>query len=176
MAHSKCGPFYCYNKELFMFKNIIKIMCLLSVIGTAENLHAQINQESNTVEAEFPTELETTWEFDEAASIEYAKRSVYWNDNIAKLLPKLIATNKQIKYRFNENELVSVLEDTKQKIAITLNKQTLTTYLFNFQHDDKQGHLKVEKAAGGRINIQAEGLLGYQFLLWKKRRERLTGV
>ena len=51
-------------------------MCLLSVIGTAENLHAQINQESNTVEAEFPTELETTWELDEAASIEYAKRSV----------------------------------------------------------------------------------------------------
>ncbi len=82
-------------------------MCLLSVIGTAENLHAQINQESNPVEAEFPTELETTWELDEAASIEYAKRSVYWNDNIAKLLPKLIATNKQIKYRFNENELVS---------------------------------------------------------------------
>ncbi len=89
-------------------------------------------------------------------------------------MPKLIATNKQIKYRFNQDEMVTIQAAKEHELAISLIKKTLTSYKFKFDYKPKQ--LQVIKAAGGRINIQADGLLGYQFLLWKKRRERLTGV
>jgi len=72
--------------------------------------------------------------------------------------------------------MVTIEAVKEHELAIRLTKQILTSYRFKFEFDDKPRQLKVIKAAGGRINIQADGLLGYQFLLWKKGRERLTGV
>ncbi|WP_304636488.1 MULTISPECIES: hypothetical protein [Pseudoalteromonas] len=151
-------------------------LCILSFIP--DQASAQTHQAASSSNKGFnvPEELLTTWELDEAASMEYAKKSAHWNEHIANLMPKLIATNKQIKYRFNQDEMVTIQAAKEHELAIRLIKQTLTSYKFKFEFDDKPKQLQVIKAAGGRINIQADGLLGYQFLLWKKRRERLTGV
>ncbi|MEQ5873550.1 hypothetical protein J3455_03070 [Pseudoalteromonas sp. NFXS39] len=162
-----------------MLKKIIfNAVALLLLSFISYQTSSQINQVSNSLNKSLsaPEELLTTWELDEAASIEYAKKSANWNEHIADLMPKLIATNKQIKYRFNQDEMVTIHAKKEHEIAISLIKQTPKSLQFKFELDDKPKHLQVIKAAGGRINIQADGLLGYQFLLWKKGRERLTGV
>jgi len=156
------------------FNTIVLLVFNLTFYQASAQTHQAVSSINN--ELSVPEELLTTWELDEAASMEYAKKSAHWNEHIANLMPKLIATNKQIKYRFNKDEMVTIEAVKEHELAISLTKQTLTSYIFKFEFDDKPKQLKVIKAAGGRINIQADGLLGYQFLLWKKGRERLTGV
>jgi len=165
-------------KEFSMFKRIPLYAAALLLSFTSFNGWAQSNPTTDNYQdkSEFPSELMTVWELDAPASIEYAKKSANWNDSFAKLMTKLIATNKNVRYQFENNSLISFYNDSRQQLAIHLNKQTTRFYLFEFQQAGKPAELKIEKAAGGRINKQADGLLGYQFLLWKKRRERLSGV
>ncbi len=161
-----------------MYKHAMHTLYLLIFCFITFNSGAQssLQQDKLNTTKTFPEELATVWELDEAASLEYAKKSAYWDENIAKLMPKLIATTKPIKYRFVDGKLISLQGQHEQQIDIRLQQQTQSTYMFEFQVNDKNGALKVMKAAGGRINIQADGLLGYQFLLWNKRRDRLSGV
>jgi|GEM_PF-3185620 len=95
-------------------------LCILSFIP--DQASAQTHQAASSSNKGFnvPEELLTTWELDEAASMEYAKKSAHWNEHIANLMPKLIATNKQIKYRFNQDEMVTIQAAKEHELDLVI--------------------------------------------------------
>ncbi|MEW6981931.1 hypothetical protein AAD001_04680 [Colwelliaceae bacterium 6471] len=131
------------------------------------NKQAAINTTNNTVNNEFPKELIGLWVLDKAASSHFAKSHPRWNPNIEKQFAKLLQINESLVHGISAGHF-SAQED-KQDMTMSLNfiRKAKNTYDFTLSLGEKNIDLSIVKTSQNLINIQANGLLGYEFLLWK---------